>query len=395
MARPLFLTLGGAAMSLALLFCMNATALAASDIGKVIAFASGASVQREGKTEPLALHAGIRVSDTIQTDAAGRVKILFNDDSSVSLGPNTTMDMNEYADSGDKPAFAVTMPQGMIRAITGTIVDKNPEGFKMSSPEATVGIRGTIVTMHVERGQEGRVRTKVFVENTRRRVYVNNENVPSGNKWIREDGASRQERITPEDRRHIGRELAFRGGQGSAAAAPEAGEGRGRRAATEQLVAAGRSIVPQDASLKDDAQVAQTLSATNLLAAPLGHVSGTLGASTGGWALSGDFSFDVNLFSGAIANGAMNLSGYSGGGFEGNVFALGGGQGTAGASGFDMNATGTHYYNGTFQSSARGAVTGNVNLLTAPSGQSFPVDYGVGYSTPTDAYGTGTGAITK
>jgi len=36
----------------------------------------------------LTLHAGIRLADTIQTDSAGRVKILFNDDSSISLGPN-------------------------------------------------------------------------------------------------------------------------------------------------------------------------------------------------------------------------------------------------------------------------------------------------------------------
>ena len=129
--------------------------VAANDIGKVITFTPGANVLREGRTEPLALHAGIRVSDTVSTDAGGRVKILFDDDSSVSLGPNTTMDMSEYADAGSASSFAVHVPQGMIRTITGKIVEQNPDGFKMSSPEATVGIRGTIVTMHVQRGQKG------------------------------------------------------------------------------------------------------------------------------------------------------------------------------------------------------------------------------------------------
>ena len=383
--------LGGIATVLVLLSFMCAPALAMQDIGKVITFTPGASVLRDGKTEPLAMHAGIRVSDTVQTDAGGRVKILFNDDSSVSLGPNTTMDMEEYADAGAKSSFAVNVPHGMARAITGKIVEQNPNGFKMSSPEATVGIRGTIVTMRVERGQGNqRGSTTVFVENTLRNVYVNGGNVPSGNKWISDGGSGRQERITPEDRRHIGRELAFHGGGGSAAAAPEAGEGRGRRRATEQFVPAGGSIVPED-GLKDDDRVPQSLLAPYIT--PVGHVSGSLDSIS----FSGSFNFTVNLSSGKITNGQMKLDGIIPL-TAGNAFILGGGTGLANASGFRMDAPlGARYYNALFNSSASGWVENNgpVNLLTAPSGNQFNVNYGVSSSGGMSDSGTGTGTITK
>ena len=117
-------------LSLLISLSVAAPALATDDIGKVITYTPGASVQRDGTTEALSVHAGIRVSDTVQTDAAGRVKILFNDDSSVSLGPNTTMDMNKYADAGNTSAFSVNVPQGVIRAITGKIVDRTRTASK-------------------------------------------------------------------------------------------------------------------------------------------------------------------------------------------------------------------------------------------------------------------------
>jgi hypothetical protein len=348
----------------------------AGDIGKVIAFTPGASVLRDGKTEALALHAGIRVQDSVRTDAGGRVKILFNDDSSVSLGPSTTTDMSEYADAGDKSAFSVHMPQGMIRAIAGKIVDQNPSGFAMTSPEVTVGIRGTIITMHVQRGQLGRLRTTVFVENTLRRVHVNNQDVPSGSKWVREDGASRLERITPEDRRLIGRELAFHGGQGSAAAAPEAAETGGRRA-TDSF-GSGQNPLAGESGLRNDVNIAQTSLNVAMRQNMVGSVSGQLGLAT-----NDNFRFDVNLFSGAIGNGNISLGGGA------SVFS--GGAGLANASGFQMTANGI--WSGTNTVPASSQVAGGPDWLTAsPFNVTYSVDQVGGGQL---ASGTGTGTLTR
>ena len=313
-------------------------ALAASqDIGKVIAYTAGASVLREGKTEDLALHAGIMVSDTIQTDATGRVKILFNDDTSVSVGPGTSMDMSEYADAGSDSAFSVNLTQGLVRVITGKIVDQNPGGFKMTTPEATVGIRGTIVSLRRQGNS-----TTAYVENTLRRVLVNGANVPSGNKWIHSGGSSRQERISPEDRRALGRDLAFRGGQGAAAAAPEASPERGRRS-TEQLVAAGESRLPKE-TLKDNASVAQSLLARTDLPASL-PVTPTTATLSGSFthdgslshpqilSFSGNFTLSVNLSTGNVTGSQISATGTEWGPYSFSLSA-GGGTGYVDSRGF-------------------------------------------------------------
>ena len=334
---------------------------------------------RDDKTEPLALSAGIRVADTIRTDASGRVKILFNDDSSISLGPNTTLDMSEYADTGARPAFAVHVPQGLVRAITGTIVDRNPGGFRLTTPEATVGIRGTIISARVEDGK-----TTVYVESTLRQVHVNNINVPSGSKILVAPGVTPTlEPITPEDRRHIGRELAFRGGSGSVAAAPEAGEGGEQPAVTEQLLAAGGSLIPQE-TLNTDPSVSQdliisNLSTENLQVAsgpPMGHVSGTLPWALGvAWlSNSATFSFDVNLSSGEISNGTFNHTGVynnlqpgwdqNNGSYSANLI---GGTGGINPFGFTMDVSGSGTFNlnsgPTGTTTVIANVTGSTNLL--------------------------------
>jgi len=185
-----------------------------ADIGKVIALAPGASVLRNGNTEPLTMHAALQVSDTVQTDATGRVRILFNDDSSITVGPNTSMDMNDYVDTGAKPAFNVHVNKGVIRAITGKITSQNPNGFKMTAPGVTAGIRGTIISVRVQSDDK----VVVYVENTMREVVVNDINVP-GNFKIELPGEVVSP-MEPEDRRQLGQDMAFYGGAGSAAASP-------------------------------------------------------------------------------------------------------------------------------------------------------------------------------
>ncbi|MDR0467002.1 MAG: FecR family protein [Deltaproteobacteria bacterium] len=358
---------------------------ATSDIGQVVTYTPGASILRDGKTEPLALRSGIRVSDTIETNASGRVRILFDDDTSVSLGPNTTMEMSEYADAGSASAFGVRLGQGVIRAITGKIVDQNPSGFKMTSPEATVGIRGTIVSMRRQRDS-----TTVYVENTLRRVHVNNIDVPSGYKTLVAPGVRPSPvPIQREDRRSLGRDLAFRGGAGSVAAAPEP-DTNGTQTSTTQLPTGG-SLAPQE-TLLADAGVAQSLIAENLKVSTTGYVSG----SSNFLPDSMSFSFDVNLSSGQISNGTLNHSSTSanGGYGSGPVSAfLSGGKGTADAVGFTMSvsgpaiASGFAGTNGPYVASA--IVSGiEVNLLSIPSSPfppasslpNFPIGYGITYS---------------
>ncbi|MDR1943190.1 MAG: FecR domain-containing protein, partial [Synergistaceae bacterium] len=51
--------------------------------------------------------------------------------------------------TNDRKRFNVGVMHGAARIITGVIVKQNPNGFKVTTPKSTIGIRGTIITISV------------------------------------------------------------------------------------------------------------------------------------------------------------------------------------------------------------------------------------------------------
>ncbi|MDR1658711.1 MAG: FecR family protein [Desulfovibrio sp.] len=322
-----------------LIFCLSFTGIArAADeaIAEVLTVVSGASLTRGGQTLPLERFAAVRVSDTISTDASGRARLLFKDDSTVDIGAGTSLDMRDFADSGSNPVFSLHLLQGVARAVTGKIVEANPKGFTVTTPEGTIGIRGTILSVRTVDGM-----TTVYVENTTRAVYVNNVNVPGGNKITVPGDPPRPSPILPQDRRDLGRDLAFRGGAGVAAAAPEPVGDGGRpeerlRGETARLVAQS-GLIPPGSPLADsflpvqnlgDALIARTLDFSPLAGgggANTAKYAFDAGAATYGAFTNLRLGFTVSLTpgSGAITNGYMSGTGASLG-----SFSLTGGTGT-------------------------------------------------------------------
>jgi hypothetical protein len=294
--------------------------------------------------------------------------------------------MRDFADSGAKSVFNIHLLQGVARVITGKIVEQNPGGFAVSTPEVAISIRGTIISVRTGNGT-----TTVYVENTTRAVYVNNINVPGGQKIIIPGDPVRPEPILPQDRRNLGRDLAFRGGTGVAAAAPEPYQSGGRpegqlRGGTTHLVAEA-DLIPPDTSLNDISLGTQSLG-DSLLAGGgtagggTATVKGSL-ASTGGFGplAYGDFGFQIDLGSGAINNAQMFGGTVAGtaGQTSGNHFAVSGGSGTfvSGGSTLINGFTGTLYSGGTISGFAFSvAATDGTTMLLGPT--SDPSSYASG-----------------
>ncbi len=127
------------------------TAYAIESAGMVVDVVNNAWIERDGTKTAIKLKTPIFVTDVVSTDATGRVQILFNDDTSLAVGASSTVSIDNFVFNTDAtPSFAVSAVKGVSRVITGKIVEQNREGFKVSTPLATVGIRGTIVTISVE-----------------------------------------------------------------------------------------------------------------------------------------------------------------------------------------------------------------------------------------------------
>jgi hypothetical protein len=113
--------------------------------GKVDFVTSGVTVAgRDGQARPLARGAELASGDRVRTSADGRAQIRFNDGSYVSLQPNTDFAINDYKFEGkddDRGFFGLV--RGAMRTVTGAVGRVNRNSYRITTPTATVGIRGT------------------------------------------------------------------------------------------------------------------------------------------------------------------------------------------------------------------------------------------------------------
>jgi hypothetical protein len=119
---------------------------AAAAAGRVDFTTSGVTVSsRSGAARPLARGVELDTGDTVHTNA-GRAQIRFTDGSYVSLQPNTDFAISDYKydgknDGSDRGFFGLI--KGAMRTVTGAVGRVNRNAYRITTPTATVGIRGT------------------------------------------------------------------------------------------------------------------------------------------------------------------------------------------------------------------------------------------------------------
>ncbi len=93
-------------------------------------------------------------SETISTGVKAAVEITFTDGATLSQGPNSQVQLDDYVFDPDSDAGEITIGllEGTFRSVTGQIVDMNPEGFTIETPTATIGIRGTTTGHAIAKG---------------------------------------------------------------------------------------------------------------------------------------------------------------------------------------------------------------------------------------------------
>ena len=86
-------------------------------------------------------------------------KYVFSDNSLVAVRPESTFLIEEYEYDENNPDASVQRTQlvrGGLRAVTGAIGRAKPENVEFKTPVATMGIRGTVLSIvHVPLGQGG------------------------------------------------------------------------------------------------------------------------------------------------------------------------------------------------------------------------------------------------
>lgn len=104
------------------------------------------AVNADGNRRQLSKGSPINVGDAINTTAGARAQLRFVDGGYVSLQPDTQFRVDQFnfknKDDGTEKGF-FSLLKGSLRAITGSIGHTNRDSYKVVTPSATIGIRGT------------------------------------------------------------------------------------------------------------------------------------------------------------------------------------------------------------------------------------------------------------
>lgn len=108
------------------------------------------AVSSDGSKRALTKGSPVMSGDTIRI-TRGRAHIRFSDGAYVSLKPDTEFKVEDYSFEQDNPRNRgfFSLLRGGFRTITGLIGRKNTNAYRMRTPIATIGIRGTHYSVDV------------------------------------------------------------------------------------------------------------------------------------------------------------------------------------------------------------------------------------------------------
>lgn len=132
-----------------LILLAAATAMASAEsVGRMTAVQT--SVARDGVA--LAKGAGIALGDTLESNSTGLGMIVFNDQSSAKIGPNSRLVIDDFVYGGTaSAASAVRMDRGITRFYGGRISKKGR--MEITTPHVVLAVRGGIVDVTVAGGR--------------------------------------------------------------------------------------------------------------------------------------------------------------------------------------------------------------------------------------------------
>ena len=139
-----------------LLLTAAANADAADEIGKIVALRGKATTERNNTLIETKLKDSILLIDTVATKEASRTKMLFVDDSVLTIGENTRVVIKEFVYRKEDRGRAIfNLIDGKMRAVVGRSY------FEVHTPTVAAAARGTVI--FIETGEkDGKKYTSVI-----------------------------------------------------------------------------------------------------------------------------------------------------------------------------------------------------------------------------------------
>lgn len=126
-----------------------AASCAMNDAAQVLSVNPGVHSILSGNRTSLQPKMNVPIKAAVKSDYTGNAQLMFPDDSIVTVAPGTEIELAEFVDTPKKENIVIDMTVGTARFITGEVSRRNPLAFTVNTPQAVIGIRGTVITVTV------------------------------------------------------------------------------------------------------------------------------------------------------------------------------------------------------------------------------------------------------
>jgi len=138
-----------------LLVCSVAAPVVAQErpaAGRIKVSTGSAFIVREGAQLPAQVGQVLFETDGLRTGEDGKVGVTLNDDTRLSLGPNSELKLERFTYSPADSGFGLVLKfvRGAATYVSGRIAKLAPDSIRLETPASIIGVRGTTLAIQVQ-----------------------------------------------------------------------------------------------------------------------------------------------------------------------------------------------------------------------------------------------------
>src|SRR5580765_8219197 len=117
--------------------------------GRIKSATGAVHVLHAGSDVPAQAGHTVYQGDLIRTGRDGRIGLTLNDDTRLSLGPDSELrlDRFSYAPADGQLGLAIKLIRGVAAYVSGRIAKLAPDSIRIETPTAILGVRGTTLAI--------------------------------------------------------------------------------------------------------------------------------------------------------------------------------------------------------------------------------------------------------
>jgi hypothetical protein len=142
-------------LAVLLLVCSVATPALAQDrpaAGRIKVSTGAAFIVRDGAQLPAQVGQLVYETDGLRTGGDGKVGVTLNDDTRLSLGPNSELKLDRFTYAPAESSFGLVLKfvRGAATYVSGRIAKLAPDSIRLETPASIIGVRGTTLAIQVQ-----------------------------------------------------------------------------------------------------------------------------------------------------------------------------------------------------------------------------------------------------